>query len=105
MTASEKKIKDSLLKQLAAKNAETAHFEDLIEDYMALYRLKNKLKTDIKKRGVKYETRSASGAVILKQNQSIKDLVAVNKQMLTILEKLGLTTDAPTGTESHEYDL
>ena len=29
----------------------------------------------------------------MKQNQSVKDLVAVSKQMLTILDKLELTTD------------
>ena len=51
------------------------------------------LKTDIKKRGVTFETTSASGkATIVKQNQSVKDLVAVNKQMLMILDKLELTT-------------
>ena len=55
--------------------------------------LKKKLKTDIKKRGVTFETTSASGkATIIKQNQSVKDLVAVNKQMLMILDKLQLTT-------------
>ena len=47
----------------------------------------------IKKRGVSYETKSAAGYPIVKQNQSVKDLVAVNKQMLLILEKLKLTTD------------
>ena len=67
---------------------------DLIDDYMALYDIKKKLKTDIKKRGVSYEAQSASGkATIIKQNQSVKDLVAVNKQMLMILDKLGLTTE------------
>ena len=69
-------------------------FLDLIDDYMALYDIKKKLKTDIKKRGVSYEAQSASGkATIIKQNQSVKDLVAVNKQMLMILDKLGLTTE------------
>ena len=68
---------------------------DLLDDYMALYDIKKKLKADIKKRGVSYETTSASGkATISKnENQSVKDLVAVNKQMLMILDKLGLTTE------------
>lgn len=48
---------------------------------------------------------SASGKPITKQNQSIKDLVAVNKQMLMILDKMKLTVDEPTGEETEEDDL
>ena len=87
-------ILESLKSQLEKKQADISCFLDLIDDYMALYDIKKKLKSDIKKRGVAYETKSASGkATIVKQNQSVKDLVAVNKQMLMILEKLGLTTE------------
>lgn len=87
-------ILKSLVSQLQKNQADISAFLDLIDDYMALYDIKKKLKTDIKKRGVSYETTSASGkASIIKQNQSVKDLVAVNKQMLMILDKLGLTTD------------
>lgn len=87
------KIKESLELQLAKKGADIECFQDLLCDYMALYDIKKLLNQDIKKRGVSYETSSASGYKIVKQNQSVKDLVAVNKQMLLILEKLKLTTD------------
>lgn len=86
-------IKRSLEDQLWKKGANIECFEDLICDYMSLYDIKKELKADIKKRGVAYETTSASGFPIVKQNQSVKDLVAVNKQMLMILDKLKLTTD------------
>ena len=87
-------ILESLKDQLVRKDADISCFLDLLDDYMALYDIKKKLKTDIKKRGASYETKSASGkATIVKQNQSVKDLVAVNKQMLMILDKLGLTTE------------
>ena len=85
-------ILESLKEQLRKKQADISVFNDLL-DYMTLYDVKKKLKADIKKRGVTYETMSASGkAKIVKQNQSVKDLVAVNKQMLMILDKLELTT-------------
>ena len=42
---------------------------------------------------------------IMKQNQSIKDLVAVEKQMLSLLKEMGLTTDAPTGEDVIDDDL
>ena len=99
------KIKESLIKQLAVKNANVAYFQDLICDYMELYDTKKMLQNDIKTRGVSYETLSASGVSIMKQNQSIKDLVAVEKQMLSLLKEMGLTTDAPTGEDVIDDDL
>nr|DAD91398.1 MAG TPA: terminase small subunit [Siphoviridae sp. ctS3r5] len=87
------KIKESLEQQLREKGADTECFRDMICDYMSLYDIKKQLQKDIKNRGVSYKTTSASGYPIEKQNQSVKDLVVVNKQMLLILEKLKLTTD------------
>ena len=96
---SKTKIKESLIKQLEAKNA------NVIYDYLQLYDTKKMLQKDIKTRGVSYETLSASGVPIMKQNQSIKDLVAVEQQMLSILKEMGLTTDAPTGEDVMNDDL
>ena len=84
-------ILESLKEQLRKKQADISVFKDLLDDYMTLYDVKKKLKTDIKKRGVTFETTSASGKATI-VNQSVKDLVAVNKQMLMILDKLELTT-------------
>lgn len=103
--STKQKIKDSLIKQLQVKGAKVAHFENLIDDYLFLFDTKNKLQKDIKKRGVSYETTSANGFKITKQNQSVKDLVAVEKQMVALLKELGLTTDAPTGEEVVDEDL
>lgn len=100
-----KKIKKSLMTQLQQKGADVAHFENMIEDYMKFYDIKNSLQEDISKRGVSFETHSASGHPIIKQNQSVKDLVAVNKQMLMILDKMKLTTDAPVGGDDGDDNL
>lgn len=99
------KIKNSLMTQLKTKGANVAHFEDLIGDYLVFYDTKKKLQQDIEERGVSFETTSASGHPIVKQNQSVKDLVAVNKQMLVILDKMHLTTDEPTGGEEVDDNL
>ena len=102
---SKEKIRNSLIKQLEVKGAKVAHFEDLINDYLFLFDTKKLLQKDIKMRGVAYQTRSASGVPITKQNQSVKDLVAVEKQMVSLLKELGLTTDALTGEEMMDEDL
>lgn len=99
------KIKESLIKQLEVKKADVPHFIDLIYDYLELYDTKRMLQDDIKDRGVAYETTSANGYKIMKQNQSVKDVVAVEKQMLSILKEMGLTTDAPTGNDVVNEDL
>lgn len=104
-TPTRKQIKESLEKQLEVKGANIPHFKDQIYDYLILYDTKKALQKDIKQRGVSFEAFSASGYKIQKQNQSIKDLVAISKQMLMILEKLGLTTDKPTGVEKIDEDL
>lgn len=96
------KVKESLEDQLKKKGANISCFEDLICDYMNLYDIKNALQKDIKKRGVSYETNSASGYKIIKQNQSVKDLVAIGKQMLLILDKLGLTTKEIVGEDDKD---
>lgn len=100
-----REIEDSLKKQLEVKGADAAHFHDQISDYMHLYDVKEMLIKDIDLRGVSYETLSAAGVKIIKQNQSVKDLIATNKQMLNILKELGLTTDKPTGNEVTNDDL
>lgn len=102
---SEGKIKESLIRQLEVKGANVPHFYDLICDYLVLYKTKKMLQEDIMTRGVSYETMSASGYKITKQNQSVKDLVAVEKQMISMLKEMGLTTDAPTGVEMLDEDL
>lgn len=102
---SKAKIKESLIKQLETKGANVPHFIDLIFDYLELYDTKIKLQKDINERGVAYETTSANGYKIIKQNQSVKDVVAVEKQMLSMLREMGLTTDAPTGNDMIDEDL
>ena len=42
-------ILESLISQLEKKQADISCFLDLIDDYMALYDIKKKLKTDIKR--------------------------------------------------------
>ncbi|MDU2680063.1 P27 family phage terminase small subunit [Clostridium sp.] len=90
--ASAKKIKDSLIKQLEKKGANVDHFMALIDDYIWYYNQEKEMQKDIKKRGLTFKTTSASGYPIEKDNPSIKNAVAYNKQKLAILKELQLTT-------------
>lgn len=82
-------IKEDLLKQLHENETYGKHYEDLIEDYMALWEIKNRLIEDIKKRGVSIEWNNGiqNGR---KKNDSISELNKTSAQMLKILSELGL---------------
>ena len=73
--------------QLASAGADKDHYLDLVNDYMRLWDIKNKLLADIRKRGVVYQEMSSTKVMMWKQNQSVKDVVAVERQMLAILSE------------------
>lgn len=83
-------IKSDLEAQFSAKNLNGTHYQNLIEDYVSLYDIKNKLIDDIAARGVQVEYRNGETQYGTKRNESITELTRVNNQMLKILADLGL---------------
>lgn len=103
--ANARKIKDSLIKQLKEKGADAEHFLGLIDDYLWYFNQEKAMQKDIKDRGLSYETLSASGNPILKENPSVKNAIAYNKQKLAILKELQLTTSNCNANGDDEDDL
>lgn len=99
---SKSKIKQSLLKQLENLGANTEHYIDLIDDYMGLWEVKTALLKDIKSRGVTFIDVSSTGVKMQKNNPSVKELVLVNKQMLSLLKELSLTVNNIGGDDEDE---
>ncbi len=102
MALKRKDIIQSLEQQLAVKGATLAHYSDLLNDYMTLWETKNSLSADIKLRGVVYKDMSSVGVEMWKNNPSVKELVMVNRQMLTILKELKLSTDEVGGGDADD---
>lgn len=92
-TSRKKAIEQSLLAQLAIKGAAVPHFVDLIHDYMKLWDVKELLIADINKRGISFLDHGSAGKEMMKNNPSVKELHATNKQMLAMLKELDITTD------------
>ena len=92
-------VKTSLICALRQKGADTDQFLNLVDDYMALWDIKNKLAADVRKRGIVYKDVSATGVPMQKNNPSVKELVNVNRQMLAILKELGITADKCGGDD------
>lgn len=90
--ARRQRIEASLLEQLEMKGADMDHFVDLVRDYMSLWDVKNDLLKDIKERGVMYRDFSSVGIEMMKNNPSVRELVGINRQMLSILKDLDINT-------------
>ena len=67
----------------------------MVQDYLSLWDLKNKLIDDIEDKGVK--TLSSQG---YKSNPAIGDLNKTNGQMLKILSELGLKASGEGGDDN-----
>ena len=95
-------IKESLIKQLENKKANTNYFLALVDDYIFYFNEEHGMQEDIKIRGRSYKTKSASGFPITKENESLKNALIFNKQKLAILKQLGLTIDNVVGDDSDD---
>lgn len=91
--AKEKLVKESLILQLKARNADTPFFLELVDEYMMFFKLQKKLRSEINKNGLLQEqVYNSSGAICVKINSAVKALQDVDKHMLNILDKLKITT-------------
>lgn len=88
-----KRVKKSLTEQLESKGADVDIFIDQLNDYMAMWDLKEELKDDILKHGLRMMYKTANGGEVEKDNPSVKQLPAVNKQMLMLLKQMDISTD------------
>ena len=96
-------IRQDLTDQLERQGVYGQHYLDLIEDYMALWDTKNALIEDIKKRGVMTKYQNGQNQWGFKKNDSVANLVKVNKQMLELLKELGLrAADFEAGSDDDE---
>src|SRR5690554_854470 len=82
-------IKHDLLDQLDRQGTYGKHYIDLVNDYISLYEIKNKLIKDSKKNPYT-EWRNSETSYGRKKNDSIDQAVKVNQQMLKILAFLNI---------------
>lgn len=85
-----KEIKDSLNKQLKLQGKTSEFYEDLVNDYVYYWDLKKKLITDIKNKGIRYQTKNGNGMLVEKANESVINLQKTTATMLKILSDLHL---------------
>lgn len=85
-------IKNSLLKQLKSQGASVEHFISLVNDYCWYESQEKTMQEDILSNGRMISSISSTGISIEKENPDVKYAMLYNKQKLSILKELGLTT-------------
>lgn len=86
----EKELMTDLMDQLDDNGMAGKHYDNMIEDYLELFRLKNILIHDIRSQGLRITYMTGNGFESVKPNESVERLVKVNAQMLKILGELDL---------------
>ncbi|MGI6042124.1 MAG: P27 family phage terminase small subunit [Candidatus Alectryocaccobium sp.] len=95
-------IKRSLLRQLKDNGADVTHFLGLVDDFIFMWEKSEEMKENIEKRGLTYESISSTGQKYERENPCVKNLLQYNKQMLSILKDLHLSTDNIRAEEDDE---
>ena len=96
------KIKKDIIKQLKLKKANTPTFLSQVNDYMAMWIVKEMLISDIEERGAYIIYNNGGGQSGSKKNDSVTDLVKVNVQMLKLLDSLDIKTTTLVSGEKDE---
>lgn len=95
-------IREDLKNQLITQNKFGKQFDDLIEDYIFLVRLKDNLQYDISINGLRYDSMTGNGYTTSKPNESVQNLLKVNAQMLKILQDLDLKAPDEGGDDGDD---
>ncbi|MBQ3408918.1 MAG: hypothetical protein IJH12_06930 [Clostridia bacterium] len=85
-------IREDLKIQLELQGKVGKHFDNMVEDYIYFYRLKEDLKHDIDENGLRIASQTGNGYTTEKDNKSVDQIIKVNGQMLKILNDLELKT-------------
>lgn len=88
-----KAVLKSLMEQLERKKAVTAYFTDMVEDYMSLWEIKEKMIKDVAENGLIIHRVNGNGIDCEIDNPFVKQIPNYNKQMLSLLKQLGLETN------------
>ena len=96
-------IKESLLEQLRLQNKTSDFYLDLVSDYMDYWSLKKKLITDIRKKGIRYETVNGNGIEVEKPNESVTNLPKITTAMLKIINDLNLKEPLSNSSAEDDY--
>ncbi len=98
-------IRQDMIDQLERKNIYGSHYIALIDDYMALWDIKNQLIESIKKHGVTVKYQNGPNQWGYRKNDSVPELNRVSAQMLKILHSMGLRASQFEGGGNRDVEM
>ncbi len=102
---SKKLIEQDIKRQLKDQQKIGKYYDDLVNEYMYLRDVREKLKKDIKDKNVRYKFVNGNGKEQEKPNESIANLIKVEQIMLKIINDLGIIQPlAPLPSSPEEPD-
>lgn len=101
MAVSAEKLKKAMLDNLEARGAVECIYTDKVDEYINLWRVCRLLEKDIASRGVVVFDEKAQKWV---DNTSVKQLVGVGKQMLSIYTALGFKDQMKLASVARDDD-
>lgn len=100
-----KTIEKDLKRQLEQNGTTGKYYLDLVDDYMRLWDIKNKLFQDIADRGVVTPYNNGGGQSGTKQNDSVVSVLKVSERMTKILDNIGIKPSLVSKQEDNDCDL
>ncbi len=100
-----REIENDLRQQLKENGTSGKFFDDMIDDYMAMYVTKTLLVEDIQKRGTIVAYNNGGGQSGMKKNESVEMFNKTNAQMLKLLAELGLKANVMLGGGDFDDEL
>jgi phage terminase small subunit len=100
-----KKIKESLIQQLQLSGADVDVYRSMVDDYCWLWKQEHEMQADIRKNGRVYTTTSAAGKTYDKENPCVKNALLYSKQMVAILNALGVNPKIVDAQQDDEDEL
>lgn len=86
------KIKTDLMKKLALDKKTQSYWSDLVNDYLTFWEIKEKLKTEIERKGAMITIKNGS-QIFRKKSDAVVELPKIHKRMTDILEVLAINED------------
>lgn len=95
-------MKQGLLQQLEIGGLQGMHYVDLVDDYMTMFDVKNKLAREMKKNGPMIEWQNSDSQKGVKANPATKEFRETNKRMTELLKVLGLKEPIYEGNDDDD---
>ncbi len=105
LTNEQKRVRNSLVEQLKLKRQATPYYLDLVNDYITMMRIRDRLQKDIDEKGTLVEYNNGGGQRGYKKNDSVDQFNKICDRMIKQLDFLGIKPSETILEEDEDDEL